>query len=218
MLTSLILYFALAGFFGWIYETAAMSFYEGKWDNRGFLSGPFLPIYAFGCLGCLLVFSFLMPGSSMLQVFLVGVIGSAVLEFATSVVLEKVFHCAWWDYSICPGNIQGRICPPASLGFGVAALIIVFIVNPKLWPLITLIPGRFAKLVAVSWVLLFLTDVVHTVLRLKFGFHDFQALEDWNDRMDRFVDRHHLTDKSICERVHEHIGDAESLGEEGERL
>lgn len=205
MLTPYILYFAIAGFLGWIYETAAMTFYQGKWDNRGFLSGPFLPIYAFGCLACLLLFSFLFPGCTKLQVFLIGVIGSMILEFGTSFVLEKIFHTVWWDYSICPGNIQGRICPPASLGFGVAALLVVFVINPKLWPLITLIPVRFGKLVAVCWILLFLTDLVHSILRLKYGYQNFHAIDSLNERMDRFVDNHHITEKSICERIHERL-------------
>ena len=43
------------------------------------------------------------------QVFLIGYLGSIVLEFGTSWVLEKLFHAVWWDYSNMPFNLQGRV-------------------------------------------------------------------------------------------------------------
>ena len=40
-------------------------------------------------------------------------------------MLEKIFHAVWWDYSTVPLNINGRICLPATCGFGLAGIVIV---------------------------------------------------------------------------------------------
>ena len=53
-----------------------------------------------------------------------------VLEYGTSWALEKLFHAYWWDYSSMPLNINGRVCFPYSVGFGVAGLIVVYFIAP----------------------------------------------------------------------------------------
>ena len=40
-----ILYFYVYCFLGWIFESCYVSFRKKEWVNRGFLHGPFLPIY-----------------------------------------------------------------------------------------------------------------------------------------------------------------------------
>ncbi len=64
------------------------------------------------------------------QIFLVAFFGSIVLEYGTSWALEKLFHAYWWDYSRMPLNINGRVCFPYSVGFGVAGLIVVYFIAP----------------------------------------------------------------------------------------
>ena len=64
------------------------------------------------------------------QIFLFAFLGSIVLEYVTSWGLEKLFHASWWDYSGVPLNFQGRICLPASLGFGAAGLLVAYGVIP----------------------------------------------------------------------------------------
>lgn len=59
-----------------------------------------------------------------------GILGSIVLEYGTSWALEKLFHAYWWDYSSMPLNINGRVCFPYSVGFGVAGLIVVYFIAP----------------------------------------------------------------------------------------
>ncbi len=205
-LTELILYFAVMGFGGWVYETFVMTIWEGKWDNRGFLNGPTLPIYAMGGLLIRLIFGVLMPGHTMLQVFFIGMLGSAVLEFVTSYVLEKIFHQVWWDYSVCPLNVQGRICPPATFGFGVAAMIVVYIINPRLCGLIDRMPSKLAMGLSALYALFFVADLVVTVYNLKFGSLRVPGKEGFDRRMESFVDGHRLTEKSISQYVHERAG------------
>lgn len=58
-----------------------------------------------------------------------GILGSIVLEYGTSWAFEKLFHAYWWDYSSMPLNINGRVCFPYSVGFGVAGLIVVYLLH-----------------------------------------------------------------------------------------
>ena len=119
---------------GWIYECIYCAIKSGHWDNRGFLIGPICPIYGFGATGALIVFHelpvFRGADTPWWQIFLICALGSAILEYSISLILEKVFHAMWWDYSDMPLNINGRICLPATTGFGVAGVIIVKLFFP----------------------------------------------------------------------------------------
>lgn len=126
--------FIVLSFAGWVYECTYCSFQTGKWQNRGFLYGPLCPIYGAGAVAAIVIAHYL-PGvfsadTPPLRVFLIAALGSAVLEFGTSWVLEKLFHARWWDYSDLPLNIQGRICVPATTLFGLAGLAIVKLLLP----------------------------------------------------------------------------------------
>ncbi len=126
--------FCIFSCMGWIFETGYCTIITKKWANRGFLFGPVCPIYGCGAVAVIVLFQKLenydTGGMQWWQVYLVSVIGSAVLEFVTSLVLEKIFHASWWDYSHLPFNIQGRVCLQNSLLFGVAGLVIVYIILP----------------------------------------------------------------------------------------
>ena len=129
--------FMLFSFIGWIYECTYCTVKEGHWQNRGFLFGPICPIYGTGTILTVLIFGYLPVFSKtpyymipVWKIFLVCALGSIVLEYGTSYVLEKRFHAVWWDYNDMPLNINGRICVPATLGFGVAGILVVRFVLP----------------------------------------------------------------------------------------
>lgn len=121
--------FIMFSFCGWVYESTYCTIQNGHWRNRGFLFGPICPIYGFGAMLVRLIatYSSFAPGSGknipLWQLFLMFMIGSAVLEYITSWGMEKLFHARWWDYSSMPLNINGRICLPASLLFGAAGTV-----------------------------------------------------------------------------------------------
>lgn len=128
MLISMIfIWFIMYSVIGWIYESIFCSIKFGKWDNRGMLIGPYCPIYGFGAVLDVLICSHF---DNWYTVFVVCMVGSAILEFSTSYVTEKVFHAVWWDYSNKSLNLQGRICLPYSIAFGCAGLIVLYILHP----------------------------------------------------------------------------------------
>ena len=84
------LLFFLCSLAGWCWEVALYAVRERRFVNRGFLSGPLLPIYGFGAVGILLVC--LPVRGSVLRVALRGMLAASALEYATGAAMEALFH------------------------------------------------------------------------------------------------------------------------------
>lgn len=133
-----ILCFFFYSFAGWIWESGYVSLRERHWVNRGFLHGPALPIYGFGAI---LVLWLTLPLREHLGwVYVLGMVGASLLEFFTGAVMERLFHVRYWDYSNVPGNIQGHICLPVSLLWGVFSVVLVRFGHPPVERLLLAIP------------------------------------------------------------------------------
>lgn len=98
------LYFIIYSILGWICEVIYCFVLDKKITNRGFLEGPYCPIYG---TGGLIVVYFLLPVKNMpIAVFVLGMILASILEYITSFVMEKLFDTRWWDYSNNRFNIN----------------------------------------------------------------------------------------------------------------
>ena len=125
-----VVWFLVYSVLGWMYESTYCTIVERKWANRGFLYGPLCPIYGFGVIGMIAVWQLVQAEGisvSPWQVFVVTALGTAVLEYLTSWALEKLFHARWWDYTDMPLNVNGRICLPATVLFGLMGLLVVYV-------------------------------------------------------------------------------------------
>ncbi len=101
-----------------------------------------------------------LPGSR--AVFFTCMIGSAVLEYTTSYVTERLFHAVWWDYSDVPLNIKGRICLPCSIGFGAAGLLVLYGIHPYMVRITSPIPLYWQELLALLFMAVFAADCALT--------------------------------------------------------
>lgn len=172
-------YFLIISVVGWIYETLLTIFTKGKWENRGFLFGPLCPIYGTGAVLGTIAFTFWLKDITWWQIFLVGVFGSAVLELAVSITLEKLFHAVWWDYSDIPLNFEGRISLPTACFFGIAALLIVYIINPAVLSFLNTFSELGLYLVTILNVSIISIDTAITVC----------ALSDFEERVSRLENK-----------------------------
>lgn len=163
MLNYYFTYFTIFSIIGYIYETIAMTLWSGKWENRGFLYGPVIPIYGVGATFGTILFSKYIPNYTPTLVFVIGFFASAILEYPTSVILEKLFHAYWWDYSSAPFNIQGRISLFSSMGFGLGAIVIIYVINPILLPLLESIDVNLLQLISLLAMMLFTIDATLTI-------------------------------------------------------
>ena len=103
-------------FFGWCFESTVVSLKQKKLVNRGFMRGPFLPLYGSGAIMMLVVS---MPfQDNIVMVYLAGCVGATVLEYLTGVAMEALFKVRYWDYSHKKFNFQGHICLTSTLAWG----------------------------------------------------------------------------------------------------
>lgn len=149
-------YFITYSFLGWLTETVYVSVTEHRIAARGFLYGPFCPVYGFGVL---LILCFLQPlRRNKLIVFVTAVLFSSVLEYITGYMLETAFNSRWWDYSHDFLNLQGRICLKASLAWGLASFIVLHFIHPAVRKWVEGIPVKFRVYVAYFVLLYFVVD------------------------------------------------------------
>lgn len=139
-----ILYFFMYSFMGWCYESTVVSIQQKKWVNRGFIHGPFLPIYGVGGMLCVLAnFS---SGGSWIKTFIYATIVCTVMEFCTGLAMEAIFKVRYWDYRNYPLNIKGYICPAVSALWGVIALIVSNYIQPFIVNNIASIPENIVEI------------------------------------------------------------------------
>lgn len=143
-----IFYFYCFG--GWCLESAYVSIKDKKLTNRGFMRGPFLPIYGSGATMMLVVS---MPFQEMglpwrvVLTYIAGCIGATILEYITGVVMEALFKVRYWDYSDQRFNFQGHICLGSSLAWGLITIAMTeFIHMPVEW-VVMAIPGQVLTIV-----------------------------------------------------------------------
>ncbi len=145
-----IFYFYCFG--GWCMESAYVSINSRKLINRGFMRGPFLPIYGSGAT-MMLVIS--MPFQKMdlpwrvVLTYLAGCIGATALEYITGVVMEALFKVRYWDYSNKKFNFQGHICLSSSLAWGLVTISMTEFIHEPVERLMMAIPGQALTVVTI---------------------------------------------------------------------
>lgn len=131
------LIFIIYAFAGWCMEVCVSLVLRKKLINRGFLVGPICPIYG---VGAVLLSALISADEPPLVIFCVAVIGSAVLEYFASVIMERLFRVRWWDYTEHPFNLNGRICLESVVSFGIIGVLILKVITPALLGMINLLP------------------------------------------------------------------------------
>ncbi|WP_051656736.1 putative ABC transporter permease [Butyrivibrio sp. AE3004] len=172
-ISKLFIEFVIYSFVGWVYECIYCTVKEGHWRNRGFLFGPICPIYGTGAVLCSIVFGYLpwfrgIPYNMIpiWKIFLICAVGSIILEYSTSYFLEKRFHAVWWEYNDIPLNINGRVCVPATVGFGVAGVLVTRFVLPFSEKVKAMVNPYVAEVIALLLMAYLAADLVLTVSSL----------------------------------------------------
>lgn len=169
--TEYILSFSFFAFLGWTMETLYATQKQEEFVNRGFLYGPFCPIYGFG--GLLVKQAFLQMDqwtnhapNSVLGSILLSILLVTLLEYATGSVLEKIFDKKWWDYSDEPFNLHGYICLKFSILWGLVAFVFMQVVAPIHFHLLAQIPMAHQETLALILIAYFLSDTAKTLADL----------------------------------------------------
>lgn len=135
-------------FFGWCFESAFVSIKTKKLVNRGFMRGPFLPLYGSGAIMMLVVS---MPfQDNLVLVYIAGCIGATVLEYLTGVTMEALFKVRYWDYSKKKFNFQGHICLGSSLAWGFLTILMTEVIHKPVESLVLVVPSPLLTAVTLA--------------------------------------------------------------------
>ena len=153
----LFLLFIVYSITGWIIEVIATYPDTKCFVNRGFLIGPYCPIYG----NCAIAMIFLLHNvTNPILLFVLSILICSVGEYVTSYAMEKIFHARWWDYSKNKFYLNGRICLVNSLAFGVLGLLLIKFVNPFVVGLITNLSPAMMNVLFYTILTLFIIDNV----------------------------------------------------------
>lgn len=150
------LLFMIYSFVGWLMEVFVFLVQEKKFINRGFLIGPYCPIYGF--CSVLMILTFGKYISTPIALFIMAAFICTFFEYITSYIMEKLFHTRWWDYSNVSFNINGRVCLHNSILFGLLGVALLYIVNPNLEICLALIPSNVLSVISASLLAVFIAD------------------------------------------------------------
>ena len=143
-------------FFGWVFESTYVSVKSRKFVNRGFMRGPFLPIYGSGAIMMLVV---AMPfQDNLILTYLAGCVGATVLEFVTGTVMEALFKVRYWDYSNQKFNYKGHICLGSTLAWGFLTIFMTEFLHRGVEKLVFSIPDLIITILTIALTIVILVD------------------------------------------------------------
>ena len=187
---------------GWILESAWVAYCSKKVVDRGFLIGPYCPIYGFGALLIILFLKYFSFNPILL--FVITTIVCGLLEYFTSWVMEKVFKARWWDYSDKKVNINGRICLENLIAFGVMGVIVTYFINPIFSNWIGYLDEEHLRgLFFILWTIFIIDLVLSTIV--VYGFRELtekitkERISDNTEQITKLV-REQLSKKSFFHR------------------
>lgn len=143
-------------FFGWVFESTYVSICKRKFVNRGFMRGPFLPIYGSGGIMMLVVS---MPfQDSLILTYLAGCVGATALELVTGLLMEALFKVRYWDYSDQKFNYKGVICLSSTLAWGGLTIFMTEFLHKLVEKVVFRIPYQVVSIVTVILSVVILVD------------------------------------------------------------
>ncbi len=141
-------FFYLYCFCGWIFESTFVSLKSRKFVNRGFMRGPFLPIYGSGAIMMLVVS---MPfQDNIFLTYIAGCIGATALELVTGELMEALFKVRYWDYSNQKLNYKGHICLSSTVAWGFLTIFMTEFLHKGVERIIFILPSEAVTVLTVA--------------------------------------------------------------------
>ena len=192
--------FMLYSFLGWCIEVILSLIREKKFVDRGFLLGPYCPIYGYGML--LIAFLLRKYTDNVLVLFILSMVLCLTLEYLTSYFMELIFKARWWDYSNKKYNINGRICLEYGVFFGLGGCFIMYVVHPFVMGLVGNIYRPILIIIGITMLLLYIIDSIvsfNTIFKIK-GV-DFKDYVDNTEEITKLVKEYLMRHSRLTKRL-----------------
>jgi len=176
-------------------EVLAVFISTKKIINRGFLIGPYCPIYGW-CALIIVLFLFTYD-KDPLNLYISFVLYASILEYFTSFIMEKLFGFRWWDYSHEKFNLNGRISLFTSLLFGILGILFVYLAGPALFDFLHHLSNQTLMMTALVLFIIFIADNLITFkvvkkFRKNIKSIDKDVTEDRNKQVVKYLEHNHI--------------------------
>lgn len=147
--------FFLYSILGFVLETFCAYISKSGFQS-GILYGPWTPIYGIGVVVILLLSNYFFMNLHMprwletIIVFFIVAIFLSCLELLGGVLIEKIFHIKFWDYSSHKYNIGSYISLEMSLIWGIATILFIYLINPIFKNVVKRIPNYLTILLVIG--------------------------------------------------------------------
>ena len=158
VITDFIAMFFVFCFVGWAWEVGLHIVRDHTFVNRGFMYGPWLPIY--GCGGVFIIAILNRFKNNKPKLFVSAMLLCGVLEYFTSFALEYFKNMSYWDYHKMKVNLNGRVCLAGLIAFALGGFLGVYILGPLIRNFMEKLGKKKAIILCSVLVVLFIADAV----------------------------------------------------------
>ena len=154
--------FFIYSFGGWVLETISATLKQRKFANRGLVNGPFCVLYGLTAIAMTIGLQELRG----IWLFIFAAVYATVAEWVSGHLIEKAFKARWWDYSNIKWNLDGYICLPASLFWGVLGYLAVRWCNGITLILLHILPKFLMHIVLLTLIGVLFVDIFGSFMLL----------------------------------------------------
>lgn len=201
-------FFYIYCIFGWCFESGYVSLRKHHPVNRGFMTGPYIPLYGSGAV--LVLFVTLPVRDNYILMYLLGAAAATVLEYFTGVIMERMFGVRYWDYSDQKFNFQGQICLSSTIVWGFLALLLVEIVQRPIEQAVLLVDEKILTNITFVFTIVFTFDFAsafRTAIDLKDVLMQAERAKKELERMQKRVEVLEAVVNDSMETMVEDIGE-----------
>ena len=154
--------FVIACFIGWVYEVIYYLVDDKVWVNRGFLFGPYLPVYGFGAI--IMLATLKRFKKNPVLVFLLAMLVTGIVEYIAGALVYQIYHEMWWDYTGLFLNINGYVCLRSVVSFAIGAMLLFYILDPIVCKKIMPINMENKKIILGTILCMIIADIILTLI------------------------------------------------------
>ena len=183
--------FLIGAFLGDITETIYCRITAGIWMSRSSVVwGPFSIVWGLAIAAATLLLHHYRDRSDTF-LFLAGTFPGGAYEYVCSVFTELVFGKVFWDYSWIPFNLGGRINLLYCFFWGIAAVVWIKYLYPKISALIERIPIKIGKKLTYAMLIFMCCNIIVSsmaLIRSTERANNIPATATWQQIMDERFD------------------------------
>lgn len=186
----LVCLFLLGAFLGDITETIFCLATTGRLMSRSsVVYGPFSIVWGLGCV-LLTAILYQYRNRSDSYIFIFGTVLGGAYEYICSVFTELVFGTVFWDYSDIPFNLGGRINLLYCFFWGIAAVIWLKVLYPRLSGLIEKLQKKAGVIFTWVMIVFMIFNVIMSGLALNRYTQRHVSGKDSTNAVSQFLDSH----------------------------